>query len=293
MTIVAGFSAARQNEAPIELAVKLANTTGEAIAAVAVVERRSPPFSDPVEDEYLDYVTAQAELALHNAIADLPKGGVSVDVRVGPSITKTLAEYASEVDASVVTVGSASSGLLGRIALGSVTNRVVHSASTPVAIAPRGYLAGRGPFRRITVSYGGKADVSGLIPGAAALAQQWGIPLRIVSFATRDVAAVALGTPPGAESLVVDKWWQNTQDSILLQLEEVRSLLDVEGLQVELGVGEDWRSAVESIGWDHDDLMMLGSGAAAPSRQIFLGTVAGRILRHSPVPVMILPKEEG
>ncbi|MFT3662119.1 MAG: universal stress protein [Gordonia sp. (in: high G+C Gram-positive bacteria)] len=289
MTIVAGYSATRRNQAPIELAVKLAATTGEPISVVAVVERRSPPHSDPVEDEYLDYVTVQAERALHSAVEDLPSGGVTVDVRVGPSIAKTLAAYAREVDAGVVTVGASSSSLLGRIALGGVTNRVVHGGSTPVVIAPRGYLAGRGPFRRITVSYGGRADVHRLIPGAAELAARWGVPLRIVSFAVRDVAAVGISAPPAAESLVVDKWWQQTQDGIRRQLEEVRGQMSGADLQVEMGSGEDWRSAVESVGWDGDDLLVLGSGAAAPSQQIFLGTAAARILRAAPVPVMILP----
>ena len=52
------------------------------------------------------------------------------------SIPSGLMELASEHGADIVVVGSSSSGLLGRIALGSVTDRLVHTAEVPVAIAP-------------------------------------------------------------------------------------------------------------------------------------------------------------
>ncbi|MEV0200442.1 universal stress protein [Nonomuraea sp. NPDC050691] len=38
--------------------------------------------------------------------------------------------------------------------------------------------------------------------------------------------------------------------------------------------------------------LLLGSGAAGPLAQVFLGSAASRILRHAPVPVMILPRQQ-
>ena len=60
-------------------------------------------------------------------------------------------------------VGSSSSGLLGRVGLGSVTDRLVHTAAVPVAIAPRGYPMNPNPVSRLTAAYGGHADAVGLI----------------------------------------------------------------------------------------------------------------------------------
>ncbi|NMO02705.1 universal stress protein [Gordonia sp. TBRC 11910] len=291
MTIVAGFSAARRGTAPVELAAQIARTTGEQIVAVAIVERRRPPKSDPIEDEYLDYLTTDAERALHGAVDALPAGtGITVEVRAATSIPTGLAQFATEQQASVVTVGSSSTGLLGRVALGSVTDRVVHGSAVPIAIAPRGYASGGGPVRRLTAAFGGQADVNGLIPAAAALAKKWGVGLRVVSFTARDVSAYAMATPKQAENLVVDRWWQNIQDDITKQLDTVRSTVGLPDVEVAVGVGPDWRAAVESVQWGPGDVLVLGSGAAAQTQQVFLGSVAARIVRNSPVPVMILPR---
>ena len=72
-------------------------------------------------------------------------------------------ELAADHDADLVVVGSSSPGLLGRVALGSVTDRLVHTAAVPVAIAPRGYPMRSGPIDRLTASYGGHADAVGLV----------------------------------------------------------------------------------------------------------------------------------
>ncbi len=293
MTIVAGFSATRRDTAPVELAVQIARTTGEQIIAVAVVERRLPPQTDAVEDEYLDYVTTEVERALHGAVDALPAGsGVRVEVRTATSIPKGLAEFAAQMNASFVTVGSSSSGLLGRIALGSVTDHVVHGGSVPIAIAPRGYTSGGAPINRLTAAFGGQADVNGLIPAAAKLAAKWGVGLRVVSFTARDVRAFTM-SPKIAESLVVDTWWQNMQDSIKRELEEVRKTAHLADVDVAIGAGPDWQAAVENVPWGPGDVLVLGSGAAAQKQQVFLGSAAGRIVRNSPVPVMILPRPAG
>ena len=55
-------------------------------------------------------------------------------------------------------------GLLGRVVLGSVTERLVHTAAVPVAIAPRGYPLGPDPIRRLTAAYGGEAGSCPYVP---------------------------------------------------------------------------------------------------------------------------------
>ncbi|PRC49724.1 universal stress protein, partial [Mycobacterium sp. ITM-2017-0098] len=111
-----------------------------------------------------------------------------------------------EMSADIVVVGSSSSGLLGRIALGSVTDRLVHTAAVPVAIAPRGYPAQSGKIERLTVAYGGHADAVGLVAASAELAQQWSTTLRIASFTVRPVTMFSGAIEPAAEGLVVEQW---------------------------------------------------------------------------------------
>ena len=60
-------------------------------------------------------------------------------------------------------------------------------------------------------------------------------------------------------------------------------------VDVVVGTGYEWREAVENVPWETGDMLLLGSGAAGQVAQVFLGSAASKILRHAPVPVMIVP----
>ena len=79
-------------------------------------------------------------------------------------------------------------------------------------------------------------------------------------------------------------------DAALKQLNEARASVAIPDVDVVIGAGNDWRDAVDGIAWESGDLLLLGSGAAGPMAQVFLGSAASKILRHAPVPVMIVPR---
>jgi len=70
---------------------------------------------------------------------------------------------------------------------------------------------------------------------------------------------------------------RGTTDAVTRQLDDVWT-------------GNEWREAVDDIAWEPGDVLVLGSEAAGPLAQVFLGTAASKILRHAPVPVMIVPR---
>ena len=293
MTIIAAISASRQGTAPLHLAAQIARSTGDKVVAAAVVERPWPPRADPVEDEYLGYVTSQARQSLERMVGKLPAElDTWVVVHQSTSVPTGLTDLAAEIGAELVVVGSSSFGLLGRVALGSVTNRLVHTAAVPVAIAPRGYPLGPDPIRRLTAAYGGEADINGLIPAAAELATQWPVQLRIVSFMVRPVRMFGGSIESSAEDLVIQQWSRRTFDDIAKQLNAVRDRISVPDVDVVVGTGHDWREAVEDVPWEAGDMLLLGSGAAGQAARVFLGSAASKILRHAPVPVMIVPRHQ-
>ena len=288
MTIIAGFSSSRQSAAPLQLAAQVARSTGEKVIAAAIVERAFPPRDDPVEREYLRYVSAQAQKSLERVVEQLPADqDIPIVVHQSTSIPTGLMELVEENGASLAVVGSSSAGLLGRIGLGSVTERLVPTAAVAVASAPRGYAPGSEPIRMLTAAYGGEADVNGLIPAAAELATAWSVPLRIVSFTVRPVGG---SIEPTAENLVVQQWSKRTFDDIVTKLNAVRERLAVPDVEVVVGSGRDWREAVEAVPWASGDILLMGSGAAGPLARVFLGSAASKIVRHVPVPVMIVPR---
>ena len=291
MTIIAGFSSSRQGSAPLNLAAQLARTTGEKVIAAVVVERTLPIGVDPVEDEYRGVIAAQASASLERVV-DQVRGDLDISrtVHSSSSISHGLMELVGQHGADLVVVGSSSSGLLGRIALGSVTERLVHTSHVPVALAPRGYPSSPVPVQRLTAAYGGAADAVGLIATSAELAEQWKVQLRIASFTVQPLPIFGGSVDRFAEDLVVRQWTSRTVDAAVEQLNAARATVPIPDVDVVTGVGAEWRDAVENIAWETGDVLLLGSGAAGPMAQVFLGTAASKILRHAPVPVMIMPK---
>jgi nucleotide-binding universal stress UspA family protein len=293
MTIIAGFSSSRQGSAPLHLAAQLSHTTGEKVIAAAIVERALPAGVDPIDDQYQSYIASQAMASLERVV-DRMRGDldVSVEVRESTSIPIGLMELVEQFDADLVVLGSSSSGLLGRVALGSVTEWLVHTAAVPVAIAPRGYPLSPVPIKRLTAAYGGAADAVGLIQSSAELAKQWSVGLRIASFTVRPPTTFGGSIERSAENLVVQQWTRKTKDAALKQLNDARANVAIPDVDVVIGAGVEWGEAVDNIAWESGDILLLGSGAAGPLAQVFLGTAASKILRHAPVPVMIMPKQK-
>ena len=216
---------------------------------------------------------------------------ISVTVHHSTSIPNGLMELASQHNADLVVVGSSSSGLLGRVALGSVTERLVHTSKVPVAIAPRGYPSSPVPVQRLTAAYRRRRGRGGphrhqrrtgeAVEGAAAD--------RVVhGAAVHDVRRLDRALRRGARRSAVDA--AGPTDAAVKQLDEARATVSIPDVDVVIGTGTEWREAVDDIAWEPGDVLLLGSGAAGPLAQVFLGTAASKILRHAPVPVMIVPR---
>ena len=56
--------------------------------------------------------------------------------------------------------------------------------------------------------------------------------------------------------------------------------------------GTSWAEALSSVDWMPNELLVLGSSSAGTLRRVFLGTSATKIIRHSPVPVLVVPRDE-
>ena len=60
-----------------------------------------------------------------------------------------------------------------------------------------------------------------------------------------------------------------------------------------IGRGTSWAEAIDDVGWDEGDVLVVGSSDLGPVAQVFLGSRATKILRHSPVPVVVVPRGQG
>ena len=57
-----------------------------------------------------------------------------------------------------------------------------------------------------------------------------------------------------------------------------------------VGRGEDWDEALEEVEWDDADVLVVGSSSIGPIARVFLGSRSSKIVQHSPVPVVVVPR---
>ena len=57
-----------------------------------------------------------------------------------------------------------------------------------------------------------------------------------------------------------------------------------------IGSGPTWAEAIDDVGWDPGDVLVVGSSDLGPVARVFIGSRATKILRHSPVPVLVVPR---
>jgi nucleotide-binding universal stress UspA family protein len=268
MTLLAGFAPDGKGRGVLHLAALLARSSGEPLVVGAVIPRPWAPSPARVDAEYQEFTDTAADDALAQARRRLPDDvEATFVVHHARSAPAGLLELASEHQARAIVTGP----------LGSTTDRLLHSSPVPVAVAPKGFRTAPGArVRRVTVAFGG-SDPS-LIEAASREAARVGAQLRVASFAVRAHAPYTSGVGAESRGGVLDEWQ-----------EAIRSAVP-EGLEVAIGQGTDWEEAIEEIEWSDGDVLVVGSSSIGPVAQLFLGSRAAKIIRHAPVPVVMVPR---
>lgn len=295
MTLVAGYPPEERSKAVLHLAAMLARSLGEDLVVATVVPRPWFPSMAKIDAEYQAHLDAQADAALNQARSELPDGVRATFVRRASRSVATGLLEAEPHDASIIVVGSSSAGAFGHVVLGSVTDRLLHSSPIPVAMAPRGFRAKPGAtVRRVTAAYDGGEAAGALVLTAAGVAARAGAALRLASFAvwSRPSHAMRLGTEP--EDAVLQVWLAEIRDSAGQALARVKDSPAVpRDLGTVVGIGSSWVEALEDVEWDEGEVLVVGSSSVGPIAGVFLGTRSAKIVRHSPVPVLVVPRAAG
>ena len=291
MTLVAGYAPEERSKAVLHLAAMLARSFGEDLVVATVVPKPWFPSMAKVDAEYQAYQDTQADAALDQARSELPDDVTATFVRQSSrSVATGLLE--AEHDASLVVVGSSSAGVFGHVVLGSVTDRLLHSSPIPVALAPRGFRAKpEAKVRRVTAAYDGGEAAEAFAVTAAGVAARAGVSLRLATFAvwSRPSHVVRLGTEP--EDAVLQVWLAEIRSAAGQALTRVKDLPAApRDLDAVVGIGSSWAEALEDVEWDEGEMLVVGSSSVGPIAGVFLGTRSAKIVRYSPVPVLVVPR---
>jgi nucleotide-binding universal stress UspA family protein len=57
-----------------------------------------------------------------------------------------------------------------------------------------------------------------------------------------------------------------------------------------VGAGADWGEALRAVDWKRAEALLVGSSSLGPIARVSLGSHAVKIVRHSPVPVVVVPR---
>src|SRR4051794_7099710 len=291
MTTLIGLAPDERGAAAVHLGSMLARSVSDDVVVVTVVPTPWPPHPDRIDAEYLALQEKAAQEALAAARTRIGSDlSVELVTHSARSVSSGLLDVARERRATVVALGSPSTGVFGRVSLGGVAERILHSADIPVTLAPRGFDTGTTNARisRITVAFGRADKDSDLLVTAAAVAARIGAGLRVACFAVRPWSAVAGSIEPSVEDLVVDEWVAGLESDIRQALRTDQRVAET-GVDLVVGQGGTWADALAALPWGSGEVLAVGTSTSAVSR-FFLGSHASKNVRNSPVPVYLWPR---
>ena len=290
MRYIVGLSADRGGQDALSLGRMLARTGNVTLTVCMILpEVWGHPSLARVDTEYARFLEQHAEEAIAEARAFL---GESVQAeyvtKSAHSATEGLVATAAETEASLVVLGSARHGPLGRFTVGSVTNEILHSAQVPVVLTPRGHRpSSEARLRRVTCAFAGSTRSRTAFDAAVQLSRRHGVPLRLTTLVVRDRQMYPSQVGYDAERLVAEQWRAQALQSQEKALSELPVDVEVEASVV---AGRDWEEALDSLPWEEGEVLVVGSSRLGSVARIFLGSNSTKIVRSSPVPVLVVPR---
>ena len=283
--IVVGYTADDSGADALALGTRIARASEAILDVVMVLPSEAHNSTVPTDTGYERYLKGQSREWLAEASESLDDEDVtqSLHVRYAESFAEGLIAAAHEFGASLIVVGAARGGLLGRSRIGSVANELLHSSDVPVALAPvgsRDVPVAQG-ITRVTAAIGTRPGADALLEASVRLARTTHAPLRLVSL-------VPIDLPAGLDEGLVELTGTVHADEVLhTARRELPASIDATAIAA---TGATIEEAVRGLDWHDGELVLVGSSRLAAPRHLFLGSTAAKMLRELPVPMIVVPR---
>ncbi len=290
MNYLVGLTADRGGRDALALGRMLARS-GDVTLTVCIVlpEVWGHPSLARVDAEYAAFLARHAEDTIAEArefVGDAVRAEyVSTSARTA---TEGLITTVAETHADLVVLGSARHGPFGRFAVGSVTNEMLHTAPVPVVLTPRGYSpSSNARLRRVTCAFAGSTRSRTAFDAAVQLSGRHDVPLRLTTLVVRDRQMYPSQVGYDAERLVAEQWRVQAEEA---QDRALVTLPDSVTVEARVASGRNWEDALDSLPWEEGEVLVVGSSRLGPVTRVFLGSNSTKIVRSSPVPVVLIPR---
>lgn len=229
-------------------------------------------------------VTLEEELGWWAARAVQDKTGVVTDLLEGP-VVPTIVEVARDFDMDLIVMGSHGKSGFERLALGSVTEKVLRKAPCPVLVVPgNGDEPGRvAPLRRVVCATDFSQPAGRAVEYARLFADAARAPLSLVT-----VIDWPFGETTGNDP--VTRLRQSLEQEAADQLNALaRQGADEPPAEIVIRRGRPGREILAFARECAADLIVLGISGRGAVDLAVLGSTAHQVLRDAPCPVLAVP----
>jgi nucleotide-binding universal stress UspA family protein len=288
--VIAAVDPLREDVAPAALGLLLARLTSAplVLAGAYPVEFRV----DSISSEYTRTSRMDAERAMRRVgalVEQAPGARVPVTTMVtaadGPP-ARALHDLAERDRACLLVIGSSRRGQVGRVLPGAVTDRLLHGAPCPVAVAPAGFSlrdAADGPGL-IGVAFTDSPDGHAALATARTLAAQAHGLVRVLTVAeplnltmTGMLDAVALRHLRCARDDAAERVLRRGLDAVPAGRSAGGEILSGDPADALAATSADL------------DLLVCGSRGYGPIRTLLLGGTSHALVRKASCPVLVVP----
>jgi nucleotide-binding universal stress UspA family protein len=194
----------------------------------------------------------------------------------------TIVDYASESDIDLVVMPTQGRRGLERVLLGSVTERVISSAPVPVLVCnPGSEFAFAYPPERVLVPTDGSDAADRALSAGIDAAAATGATLHLLTVAE----TASLG--PDVRSTSTTERLSEAAEETLDDARTRAEAAGVESLVTAVQQGQPYREIRSYIEDEDIDQVVLGTGEESDFGHFLWGGVTAKLVRSSPVPILI------
>jgi nucleotide-binding universal stress UspA family protein len=249
-----------------------------------------------IRDEW----TAVAQGDLDEAAGLLESSNVTVERLIAEGeAEEAIVAAAERRGVDMIVMASHGRGAIGRAVFGSVADRVARTATVPVLIlrTPTDDMP-HDPVvvRRIVVPLDGSELAEEALPIAVTASRHLGAPIHIVRAvdpaSSIPFAPGVLGPTPLVTSEVSDRIWREIEAEARQSVSQAVAKVQREGVAVDGATLTGSPFFAISDASEPGDLIVLTSHGRSGVGRWLLGSVAEKLVREAPAPVLLVPARE-
>ena len=284
--LVVGYEGGSPGADALAFARRWAQASGDELLVVTVHPGPAPLGAGRVDVEWVAYEREQADTLLDQARALVPEDLRTRFVRVDSgSAAHGLHDLVEQdpSDVPLVVLGSGRTRGMRRTYPGTTAERLLQGSPVPVAMVPWGYADDPDtPISRVAVGFVDTPDGRLALEHAARMAGHLDAELLVLSVVPDTLVLPAIGDVRQFGSGQAQDYRESLDAAVAGLPDGVRARAELRpGPVVE---------ALTELRPDECDLLVCGSRGYGPLRSVLLGGVSSRVVRHSRVPVVVVPR---